>query len=205
MRLQSILFMVAATVAGLAGCRSQAIDDRANEKLSDVRASAERNAVYPTCRDHTTITGNCGLILRRTSTEDFRAKFRDNRCVDKAEAACETLYQRMIDAWLVQRYRSADWGEVALTCDGNPGRCDDPVAYELLLLDSHNLHIRDDYARAENQIEAQREEAQRRHVAQQVSVASAVLGEVANAAHKGPKCRSYPSAFSGVTNTVCLQ
>jgi hypothetical protein len=202
MRFPSIFFM---SVAGLAGCRSQAIDDRASEKLSEVRASAERNAVYPTCRDPATITGNCGLILKRASTEDFRVKFRESKCVGKDDAACETLYQKTIDAWLVQRYRSADWPEVALTCDGNPGRCDDPVAYELLLLDSHNLRIRDDYARAENQIEAHRAKAQREHVARQVSVASAVIGEVAYASHEGPKCRSYPSAFSGVTNTVCTQ
>jgi hypothetical protein len=202
MRVQSFFF-VGAAAAGFAGCRSQAIDDRANERLSEVRASAERSAVYPTCPDRETVAGNCGLLLKRASTEDFRARFRDKKCADKTEAACEALYQRMLDAWLVQRYRYADWREVGLVCDGNPGRCDDPVAYELLLLDSHNLRVRDDFARTENQIEAQRAAAQRRLAAQQVQVASAVLGEVAYGAHKGPKCRSYPSAFSGVTNTVC--
>ena len=130
-------------------------------------------------------------------------KFRDLKCKDKDAAACEVLYQKMIDAWLGQRYRLADWGAVALACDSDPGRCDDPVRYELLLVDSHNKRVRDDAARAENEIEARRADDQRQHVAGQVEVASAVLGEVAYATHKGPKCRSYPSVFAGVTNTVC--
>lgn len=203
MRLSPTILLSTVLVAMLAGCRSQAIDDRANDKLSDARASAERNAIYPTCRDRSTITGNCGLILERASTEDFRVKFRERKCVGKEDAACETLYRKMLDAWLIQRYRLADWREVGLTCDGSPGRCDDPVAYELLLLDSHNRRIRDDAARAENEIEARREEEQNRHVDEQVTTASVVVGEIGYAVHKGPKCRSYPSAFFGVTNTVC--
>lgn len=70
--------------------------------------------------------------------------------------------------------------------------------------------MRDDAARAENEIEARREREQDAHVSHQdahvshqVAVASAVLGEVAYATHDGPKCRSYPSVFAGVTNTVC--
>lgn len=192
-------------VVGLAGCRSQAIDDRANERLSDERTYATRNARYPTCPDRGVIAGNCGLILKHASTEDFRVKFRNAKCVGKEDAACEALYQRMIDAWLVKRYPLADWREVGLACDGDPGRCDDPVKYELLLVDSHNLRIRDDFARAENQIEADREEAQEHHMHQQVTAVSEVVGEVAYVTHRGPKCRSYPSAFTGVTNTVCSQ
>ena len=63
--------------------------------------------------------------------------------------------------------------------------------------------VRDDAARAENEIEARRERDQNAHVSHQVAIASAVLGEVAYAAYDGPKCRSYPSVFAGVTNTVC--
>lgn len=193
----------AAALVGLAGCRSGAIDDRANERLNDVRTSAEREAIYPTCPDRAAVGANCGLLLKRAASEDFRTKFRDLKCVNKDAAACEVLYQKMIDAWLAQRYRHADWRSVALACDTDPGSCDDPVRYELLLVDSHNAHVRDDAARAENEIEAQREEEQRQHVARQVEVASAVIGEVAYATHDGPKCRSYPSVFAGVTNTVC--
>ncbi len=195
--------MVTLSLAGLAGCRSQAIDDRANERLSDERTHATSNARYPTCRDPAEISATCGLILKRASTEDFRVKFRATKCMVKDDAACETLYQRMIDAWLVKRYPLADWSAVGLTCDAEPGRCDDPVAYELLLVDSQNLRNRDDFAGAENRIEAEREAAQARHVNRQVAVAMRVAGEVGYALHQGPKCRSYPSAFSGVTNTIC--
>jgi hypothetical protein len=193
----------AAALLGIAGCRSGAIDDRANEQLNDARVTAERAAVYPTCPDRAAIGGNCGLLLKRASTEEFRTRFRDLECVNRDAAACEQLYQKMLDAWLAQRYRLADWGAVAMSCDSNPGSCDDPVRYELLLVDSHNRRVRDDAARAENEIEARRAEEQRAHVGHQLAVASAVLGEVAYATHDGPKCRSYPSVFAGVTSTVC--
>lgn len=190
-------------VAGLAGCHSQAIDDHANDRLNNEHTYATRNARYATCPDRGVISGNCGLILRHASTEDFRVKFRDSKCVGKDEAACEAIYQRMLDAWLIKRYPLADWREVTLACDGDPGRCDDPVKYELLLVESHNVRIRDDYARAENQIEAERREAQRRHAEAQSEGISQALTAVAIATHGGPRCHSYPSAFSGVTTTVC--
>lgn len=192
-----------AALLGLAGCRSGAIDDRANESLNEARVTAEREAVYPTCPDRAAIGSNCGLLLKRASTEEFRTRFRDLKCVAKDGPACEALYQKMLDASLVQRYRRADWAAVGLTCDREPGRCDDPVRYELLLVDSHNLHVREDAARAENEIEARRAEEQQRHVAGQVALASAIVGEVAYVTHDGPKCRSYPSVFAGVTTTVC--
>ncbi len=205
MRSRWILFPWAAAIAGLAGCHSQKIDDLANGKLSDERTYAERNARYPTCPDRGAIAGNCGLLLKHASTEDFRVKFRDLKCVGKDDAGCEALYRRMLDAWLIKRYPLADWRAVGLACDGDPGRCDDPVKYELLLVDSHNVRVRDDFARAENEIEAQRDEEQNRHVAAQINGTAAVLGEVAYAAHRGPKCRSYPSLFGIATNTVCTQ
>ena len=77
------------------------------------------------------------------------------------------------------------------------------MAYELLLVDSHNVRVRDDYAREENEIEHDRRHAQSRHAAEQVAVAGAVLGTVAAVTARGPVCRSYPSAFTGVTTTVC--
>lgn len=193
----------AAAAVGMIGCRSGAIDDRANENVNEARVSAEREAIYPTCPDRAAVGGNCGLILRRASSEDFRTKFRDLKCVGKDAPTCEQLYQKMIDAWLAQRYRLADWGAVALSCDSDPGSCDDPVRYELRLVDSHNHRVRDDAARAENEIEARREREQSAHMNRQVAVASAVIGEVAYATHDGPKCRSYPSVFAGVTNTIC--
>ncbi|CAN5923337.1 hypothetical protein BH11MYX4_BH11MYX4_65270 [soil metagenome] len=190
-------------VTGLAGCRSGAIDDRASEHVSEAHATAVRRAVYPTCADRAVVAGNCGLILKRAATEDFRVRFRDLKCVGKDTAECETLYQKMLEASLQQRYRLADWREVGLTCDANPGRCDDPVAYEMLLVDSHNLRVRDDYAREENEIESARLRAQARHVAGQIAVTSAVLGTAAAVVQRGPTCRSYPSAFTGETVTVC--
>jgi hypothetical protein len=195
--------VLAAAATALGGCRSGAIDDRANERVSEARVTAERQAVYPTCRDRDVVAGNCGLVLKRASTEAFRTRFRDLKCVGKDTETCELLYQKMLDASLQQRYRLADFREVALTCDASPGRCDDPVAYELMLLDSHNLRVRDDYARAENEIEASRRRDQHRHVATQIAAATAVVDSAALVMNGGRACRTYPSAFSGVTTTVC--
>lgn len=201
MRLHCLVIIGAAT--GLAGCRSSAIDDRASDRISEAHTTAVRRAFSPTCPDRNVVAGNCGLVLKRAATEEFRIKFRDLKCVDKTTEQCELLYQRMLDASLKQRYRLADWNEVALTCDANPGKCDDPVAYELLLVDSHNYRVRDDYAREENEIERDRRVAQARHVNEQIAVAGMVAGTVAAATVRGPVCRSYPSAFTGVTTTVC--
>jgi hypothetical protein len=200
MRFQWTFFALA---LGLGGCVSHAIEDRANERLSDERMTAQRNARYATCPDRGVISGNCGLILKHASTEDFRAKFRDSKCVGKDDATCEVVYQRMIDAWLIARYPHADWRAVTLACDGDPGRCDDPVAYERLLLASHNTWVYGEQARAENQIDEERRAAQNAHIRAQVQGVAQVLDAAAYAAHKGPKCRSYPSAFSGVTTTIC--
>jgi hypothetical protein len=200
-------FALVAASAGLsvfaAGCHTQAINDRANEQLADVRAHAENTVVYPTCPNRAPIGGNCGLLLKRATTESFRERFRTQKCAGRTEEVCETLYQRMLDASLQQRYTKADWQAAALTCDANPGHCEDPVAYELLLLDSHNKSIRDETARAENEIERERARAHRRDAARAAAITGAVIGEVAYQTHSGPKCRTYPSVFAGITNTVC--
>ena len=203
MRTPWFLLAAAAAATAITGCRSAAIDDRANERINDAHAAAVRRAFSPTCPEKGVVSGNCGLVLKRAATEDFRVKFRDLKCVDKDTATCETLYQRMLDATLKQRYRLADWDEVALTCDANPGKCDDPVAYELLLVDSHNVRVRDDYAREEQEIENERRHAHSRHAATQVAAAGALVGTVAAVAVRGPVCHSYPSAFTDVTMTVC--
>lgn len=186
-----------------AGCHRQAIDDRANQKVTQVLARAERAAVYPSCADHAPIGPGCGLYMKRASTEEFRILFRDAKCQGRAAEDCQALYQRAIDAWLAQRYISADWRAVALTCDANPGRCDDPAAYELLLLDSHNFHVRDAAARAENEIELGRRAAHRRDAREGVATLTAAVGTAALLTLGAPKCRTYPSVFEGVTTTIC--
>jgi hypothetical protein len=107
----------------------------------------------------------------------------------------------MIDAELHARYAAADFVKVATTCDRSPPKCDDPVAYERLLLESHNASVQTRHADDEAVIEHKRHDAHfdadRR--------ALALVGEVAAALSTEPKCRSYPSAFSEVTYTICAR
>jgi len=186
----------------LVGCRNQAIDDYIDTQVGEARGVAERSAVYPTCKVPEEITASCGLVLKRASTEDFRTKFREKKCANKTDAECETLYQRMLDAWVVQRYYLADFEMAARACDANPGRCDDPTQYELLLLDSHNKKVRDGAARAEIDLEEKRREAHRRDGQEKSELVGAAIGVVARAA---PRCRAYPTVVAGVTTVVCAK
>lgn len=183
------------------GCHHQAIDDHADAQLAEARSSAERAAVYPTCKNPQEITGGCGLVLKHATTEDFRTKFRDKKCTGRTDAQCETLFQRTIDAWLVQRYGLADFEAAARVCDSDPVRCDDPVQYELLLLDSHNKRVREGAARAELEIEAARREAHRRDGQATAEVVGTAIDLAAS--RPAPRCRAYPTVVEGVTTVVC--
>ncbi|APR79546.1 Hypothetical protein A7982_04893 [Minicystis rosea] len=202
---QTARILVALTAfAALAplGCMSAAIDDRANARVAEVRADTEAAVVNTSCMDGRALGTNCGLIMRRLATDDFRKLFRENFCKDITAEACQTRYERMINARLEQRYYAANQEAVARTCDANPGRCEDPIAYEMLMLDSHNGRVLQEGARAELKVEHARRRAHAADVNATLAVTAAALGDVAYATHNGPKCRTYPSLLGG-TNTVC--
>ncbi|MBS2016074.1 MAG: hypothetical protein JST00_24550 [Deltaproteobacteria bacterium] len=186
-----------------AACHDRAIDDHAEAQLAEARSSAERAAVYPTCKNPSEISAGCGLVLKRASTEDFRVKFREKKCAGRSDAQCEALFQRMLDAWLVQRYGLADFDAAARTCDADPGRCDDPAQYELLLLDSHNKRVREGAARAELEIEAARRAAHQRDAQEKTAVVGAAIDLATS--RPAPRCRAYPTVVSGVTTVVCAR
>lgn len=95
-------------------------------------------------------------MLKYFETDEYRQLFRDKFCKTQTPEDCQIRYQRMIDVRLETRYFGADRAAVSRTCDANPGRCDDPIAYEMLMLDSHNDHVRRDAARAELAIQRRR-------------------------------------------------
>ncbi|MFT3768563.1 MAG: hypothetical protein QM820_24215 [Minicystis sp.] len=131
------------------GCMSAAIDRSADAQIAEVRAQTESAVVNTSCPDGRPLAASCGLMLRHYASEEFRAKFRESFCKDMSTEVCQTRYERMINARLEERYYAADHAAVTRTCDANPGRCDDPVAYEMALLDSHNGHVLQAGARAE--------------------------------------------------------
>lgn len=184
-------------VALLAGCYDRtAIDDRANARIDAVRAEQAHRFVYASCPADGSSDGSCGLILVHASSEAFRDKFREKKCSALADAACEALYQRTLDAWIQQRYYAADWEGVARTCDANPGRCDDLRAYEIMLARSHNVRIQNELVNAENQIESARRREQDEAAARAVGSVAAIADLLA-----GPhprRCRRYPGLFGPV-------
>lgn len=140
--------------------------------------------------------------MRRLADEEFRKLFRDNYCKASTAAQCQTRYERMINARLEQRYYAADQASVTRTCDANPGRCDDLVAYEMLLLDAHNARVLQEGARAELRLEHDRRRAHAADVNATIRSTEEISDEVAYHLHKGPKCRSFPNVFGGA-NTIC--
>ena len=176
------------------------IDRHAEVQLDGATARANQAIVYARCLD-SEIRPNCGYILRHTATDDFRAKFRERVCAAKDAEQCEIAFQRMIDAQLAQRYFAADWNAVGTDCDLSPPKCDDPIVFEQMLLHSHNTNVVSKFDAEAARVEADR----RRKHAEQAERGRRALGELAYLLHDGPKCRSYPSAFGNMTNTVCTK
>ncbi len=142
-------------------------------------------------------------FLKHTAKESFREKFRQRVCKERNDEECQTAFNRYVDAHLARRYFAADWDKVTQYCDLNPTKCDDPVNFELALVDSHNATIRNAHAEEENRIEAERARRQAAYRAMVTETVIGVVNEVAYATHKGPKCRSYPSILTGDTLTTC--
>jgi hypothetical protein len=186
------------------GCHAQGaarVDAIEDAKLADARQVTEQSIEYATCVDGSRIGPHCGLIMRVSSADDFRARFRDKICAGKTPDACDEAFRRMIDAELAKRYYAADGQGVQRVCDLHPGRCDDGVAYEKELMTSHNARVQARYAHAEEQIEGERALAHAREQAAAIGAVGVAM-DTAAALSGGTVCHSYPSAFGGST-TVC--
>lgn len=151
-----LLPMAVGLVGALSGCHSQAIDARAKAEVAQIRAEADASVMLGTCPDGAPIGPTCGLLTTRIAMPDFRASFREKKCAGDTDAACDEKLSLAFDAWLMQRYWRADVRGVDITCNANPGRCEDPKERELMLLDSHNQAIRDIAASQENRVEDER-------------------------------------------------
>jgi hypothetical protein len=183
----------------LAGCATQAIDDRADEQLAELRADAEHAAAYTTCPQGRLLGPNCGLLTKWFADDQVRERFRAAHCQRRTADECQDRYERMLSAQLEKRYFAADFSAAGRECDADPGRCDDIVGYERLLVESHNARVREWAVQRETRIESERREAKRQHG----ELVARGVGEVFYFIHDGPKCRSFPSVFEGVTNTTC--
>lgn len=181
------------------GCGAN-YNDRAATQLSEARAQAWDQTLSPTCAVTSPegVEGKgCGLFLERASQEDYRTRFRDRGCQQKTEAECQALFQRMIDAVLVQRYPRADFDAVKRLCDENPKRCDGPYAYELRLLESHNEHVQRDLTSREASIEAERSAAEERNTLEAVLFFGVLVADIFVHTKSTPKHRTYPSVAKG--------
>ncbi len=195
--------MCAGLGAALAGCHAAEVDARADAKLAESRHVAERRILYATCPDGARINPECGLLTRLVASDEFRARFREKVCQGKAPDACQEAYDRMVDAELLRRYYFADQRVVDAECTHRPGVCEDGVAYEKLLMTSHNTRAQARYDDDEQRIENERAAEHRADRAQTAAVIGTVLTTAAIVSG-GRVCHSYPSVFGGV-DSVCTR
>ena len=168
--------LVATLVASTsAGCANAQIDDRANRKIAEIRADRTDMIMIPSCGPNATIGSDCGLLTDRVAMPDFRASFREKKCVGDTQEACDEKLDRAFGAWLLQRYTLADARLVEVSCDANPGECDAPAQYERMLLASHNQAVLDLTARRENDVEEQRAEEHAIDDARRAALAAGVV------------------------------
>lgn len=193
--LGAALFLGTATV----GCRHGAIDRQHDAETVGAEGRATVAIVYTRCRGGAPFGSNCGLVVRHTAEESFRDRFRDRVCADKSAEECEAAFRRMIDAELQQRYYAANWTAVAAQCAHSPPKCDDPSVYEGLLMRSHNTAIEARFDVEQGRIEEERRTAH----AEEHRRTEQTVSEVAFWLLPGRTCRSYPSALSDATNTIC--
>jgi len=156
MTMKTLFATVLVSVVGVAGCHAQQIDDHAQAQIESIHSDTASLMMDASCLDGSVLRPNCGLVTKRVAMQDFRDTFAVKKCADVTTEVCQERFDRAVSAWMVQRYTLADVGGVEVTCDANPGRCDDPKEHELLLLDSHNAAVRAMDARRENDVEARR-------------------------------------------------
>ncbi|WP_394826289.1 hypothetical protein [Pendulispora albinea] len=185
------------------------IDDQANFQRTVARERATQQILFSSCGDETKFGPTCGLVARKLAEPDFRDKFRDKFCEGRTDEQCQTLFQRLFEAELSRRYFAADVNAVVTTCDLHPTECDDPKNYERYLLQSHNQHVQERFAREESAIEEARERAQaeyQRKTWEGVRDLGRALNHLADEERYqrqgGTRCKTYPDVFTGAT-TYC--
>jgi hypothetical protein len=138
-RLSAVALMAAIVTPS---CGASSIREQTNEEVGEIRSETKSLVVNTRCEDPNAYASSCGMMMKRLATPEFLADFRENHCRDLTEEKCDDRYNRMIAARLSQRYPLAEYQRIQQSCDANPGQCDDLVAYEQLLLYSHNAQVR---------------------------------------------------------------
>lgn len=193
--MRDLLLLAAIALCG-AACRppqSAQIDHDANRESAAAKADADRDVIKLRCTNGATLAPGCGLLLAHVSTEAFRQDFRGKRCAELSTEQCQARFERDVDVTLRERYWAADRAYVARMCDAEPGRCDDPLAFEKDLLTSHNTRILIEASHRQMEIEAARNARQRVDQAE-VQAHTDLLFELA-----APRCRTHYGIIGGVT------
>ncbi len=122
----------------VAGCRGQAIDDRAQREIASIHDDTTSLLIEASCPDGAVLHAECGLVSQRVAMPDFRETFTAKKCTDDTTQVCQEKFDQAVNTWMGQRYPLADIGAVEAACEAHPERCDDPKVYEQLLMSSHN-------------------------------------------------------------------
>jgi hypothetical protein len=119
----------------------QAINDQANAQLDEARALTAREKRYATCDEPRPPEALCGTISGSFWNDSNVTRAITVDCHGVADANC-TMF--LVDRWfrlLGDRYPGADMGEIRDYCAAHSAECEEPLAFELVWLRSHNHQV----------------------------------------------------------------
>src|SRR4051812_135664 len=85
------------TALASVGCMSPRAPDsgeRAEKRWDDLQARAALNLRYETCASGESFGANCGFLMERATTEDFRTSFVEKRCEGVDQSTCQARFDR---------------------------------------------------------------------------------------------------------------
>ncbi len=119
-RVIQTVVVVSSLLALSAGCRQQAIDDRADKEINAVRADSNELYRAASCPNGQVLGPRCGLVAVRAGMPDFRARFKTQQCEGLDEAACNGRLDAAVESWVTKRYNLAVVADVDRICEKDP-------------------------------------------------------------------------------------
>lgn len=95
----------------------------------------------PTCDDGEKLAPDCGLITEQLATLRYRRAFLKKYCAGATADQCQHRYFDKVAAALAERYPYADPAAVGRNCRKPDADCHNLVAYELVVLETHNAAV----------------------------------------------------------------
>ncbi len=119
---------------------------------------------------------HCGLVFNEIASPELFADFVRGVCHSfdgTVTTECSAKFMDMFIARLGERYIAADWSAISLKCRAYPLGCQQPIAVERIVLESHNAGVRAWYTKSTQEVYA--------NIARQNAEAAQIAAEQARA------------------------